>query len=257
MTARTFVPTQYPLVNVVEETDPSTQEKRMVGLITGPWRRFNETGGASLAPGGINEILTSSGAAFAWQKLKNANVDATAAIAYSKLSLALSIVNGDIAAAAAIAYSKLSLGLSIVNADIALAAAIAWTKVSKVGAVYTDIGGLLAGTYTPTLTGVANVAASTAFACQYLQVGPTVTVSGKLDIDPTAGATLTQIGISLPVASALAAAEQVGGTAVAAVPSYFGAISADAVNDRAQLDFTTAADVANRSWFFSFTYRVI
>ncbi len=51
--------------------------------------------------------------------ITNAEVSATAAIAYSKLSLTTSVVNGDIATAAAIAYSKLSLGLSVLNSDLA------------------------------------------------------------------------------------------------------------------------------------------
>ena len=54
----------------------------------------------------------------------NADVNASAAIAYSKLSLSGSIVNADVNASAAIAYSKLSLSGSIVNADVNNAAAI-------------------------------------------------------------------------------------------------------------------------------------
>jgi len=117
---------------------------------------------------------------------------------------------------------------------------------------------IVTGTYTPTLTGVTNVAASTAYVCQYLRVGPMVTVSGRVSIDPTAGATLTQLGISLPVPSAFTAAEQCGGAAAAsAVAGYSGSILADATNDRAELAFTTGADVANRVWGFSFMYQVL
>lgn len=65
----------------------------------------------------------------------NADVNASAAIAYSKLSLATSIVNGDIAAAAAIVYSKLSLAASIVNADIAAGAAIAYSKLNLAASI--------------------------------------------------------------------------------------------------------------------------
>jgi len=122
---------------------------------------------------------------------------------------------------------------------------------------YSDISGIVSSTYTPTLTGVANVAASTAFLCQYLRVGTFVTVTGKLDVDPTAGATLTQLGISLPIASTFAAAENCGGTAVAPVASYAGAILADVANARAELQYTTAADVANRSFGFTFGYQII
>lgn len=63
-------------------------------------------------------------------EIVNADVSASAAIAYSKLNLATSIVNADINAAAAIAYSKLNLSTSIVNADVAAAAAIATTKLA-------------------------------------------------------------------------------------------------------------------------------
>lgn len=77
-----------------------------------------------------NSVLYYTGSAYASQLLVNANVDAAAAIAYSKLNLAGEIVNNDIDAAAAIAYSKLSLGGSIVNADISGSAAIG---VSKLG----------------------------------------------------------------------------------------------------------------------------
>jgi hypothetical protein len=49
------------------------------------------------------------------------------------------LVNADIDAAAAIAYSKLSLTGSVVNADIATGAAIGWGKVSKTGASVADI----------------------------------------------------------------------------------------------------------------------
>jgi hypothetical protein len=62
--------------------------------------------------------------------LVDADVSASAAIAYSKLALSNSIVNNDISASAAIAYSKLSLANSIVNNDIGASAAIAGTKVS-------------------------------------------------------------------------------------------------------------------------------
>ena len=62
--------------------------------------------------------------------LVNADIAAAAAIAYSKLALTAAIVNGDIAAAAGIVYSKLNLSGSIVNADISASAAIALSKLA-------------------------------------------------------------------------------------------------------------------------------
>lgn len=52
----------------------------------------------------------------------NADVNASAAIAYSKLALTNSIVNADVSATAAIAYSKLNLAGTLVAADFAAAA---------------------------------------------------------------------------------------------------------------------------------------
>lgn len=111
-------------------------------------------------------------------------------------------------------------------------------------------------TYTPSLTGVTNVGASTAYQCQYSRVGSVVTVSGKVDIDPTA-AGATELGVSLPIASNFGNDFECGGTAVdPAVAGDCAAISADAANNRAAVRYI-AVDTANRSWFFSFTYSVI
>ena len=98
--------------------------------------RITASGGISFGSSGTafgtsNQILKSNGnASPTWILLGNDNIDASAAIAYSKLNLATSIVNADISASAAIAYSKLSLGTSIVNADISASAAIAYSKLS-------------------------------------------------------------------------------------------------------------------------------
>jgi hypothetical protein len=62
-------------------------------------------------------------------------VSASAAIDYSKLNLASSIVNADVSNSAAIAYSKLNLGSSIVNADVASGANI---DASKLGTGVVD-----------------------------------------------------------------------------------------------------------------------
>jgi hypothetical protein len=62
----------------------------------------------------------------------NADINASAGIAYSKLNLASGIVNADINAGAGIVYSKLSLSGSIVNADISSSAAIADTKLATI-----------------------------------------------------------------------------------------------------------------------------
>lgn len=94
-------------------------------------RSANSTGDvADITAGTDNFVLRRSGTSLAFGTIVNANIDASAAIAYSKLNLASSIVNADISASAAIAYSKLNLTSSIVNADVSSSAAIAGTKIS-------------------------------------------------------------------------------------------------------------------------------
>jgi len=114
------------------------------------------------------------------------------------------------------------------------------------------------GVYTPTLTNVTNVAASTAYECQWQQVENTVVVSGRVDVDPTAGAA-TELGISLPplYPSAFTAVQQCAGTAAApAVAGQSAAILADVTNSRASMQWV-AVDTANRAMYFTFTYRII
>lgn len=107
--------------------------------------------------------------------LVNADVNAAAAIAYTKLNLANSIVSGDIVdgtlvnadinAAAAIAYSKLNLASSItsgdivdgtiVNADVNAAAAIAYSKLDLANSIVT--GDIVNGTITDSDVNAANI----------------------------------------------------------------------------------------------------
>lgn len=74
----------------------------------------------------------------------NADVNASAAVAYSKLNLAGSIVNADVASAAGITYAKLNLSGSIVNADINSSAAIAKSKLAALAIVDADVTGPIA-----------------------------------------------------------------------------------------------------------------
>ena len=113
------------------------------------------------------------------------------------------------------------------------------------------------GTYTPTLFNTANLAGSAAYLCQYMRVGSTVTVSGAVSVDPTTTSVLTQLGISLPVASDFATNQNLGGVAFASnVLNEGAAIYGDTANDRALMQWI-AGDVTNHVLFFSFTYQVI
>lgn len=119
-----------------------------------------------------------------------------------------------------------------------------------------DLPTLASTTYTPTLTNVANLDGSTAYECQYIRVGNVITVSGKVDVNPTAAAS-TQLGISLPVASNIGATEDCAGAAFSpAIAGQGAAILGDASNNRAQMEWI-AVDTTNQSMYFTFTYQVI
>jgi enamine deaminase RidA (YjgF/YER057c/UK114 family) len=113
------------------------------------------------------------------------------------------------------------------------------------------------GTYTPTLTNTTNVAASSAGVGQYMRVGNVVTVSGQVNIDPTATGD-TIMGVSIPVASNFSAQTNAGGTfaVLSGTVVQGGSIYADSTNDRVTFRMT-ASDVANRAYQYHFTYRII
>ncbi len=119
---------------------------------------------------------------------------------------------------------------------------------------------IASGTYEPTMTPVANVAASSSITMQWIRVGAVVSVFGRVDVDPTAGSTLTQLGISLPIASNFTVGQQLAGTATmdpGATDMIAGRVVADATNNRAQLEYYSDAGAANRQIMVSFGYLII
>lgn len=115
------------------------------------------------------------------------------------------------------------------------------------------------GVYTPTLTNTTNVGASTAYECQWLRMGTSIVVSGKVDITPTAAApTATLLGISLPLDSNIAAEQDCMGVGncytVAAAQG--GAIVGDAANNRASYRFAAISNAAH-SHGFIFLYELL
>ncbi len=115
---------------------------------------------------------------------------------------------------------------------------------------------LTGGTYTPTLTMVNNLLATTAFQCQYMRVDGVVTVSGKINMDVNSNGQICRLGISLPVASDFGAEEDLGGTASSMDIQQNSGIKADITNNRAALEFLANSNTT-RDWFFTFTYRIV
>jgi hypothetical protein len=127
-----------------------------------------------------------------------------------------------------------------------------------------SIGGggttLASGVYTPTLTGTANVDAVVVQGADwpYMRVGSVVTVSGQINIDPTASATTTSVRISLPIASNFASSNVgLAGTMVeTGGASNVGAIRPEPTSDEAQIVYVPTATTA-KSFSLVFTYSII
>lgn len=115
---------------------------------------------------------------------------------------------------------------------------------AKVQAAFSD-------TYTPTLTAVANVSATTARLSFVNVANNIVSVIGEFDVTPTAGSTLTKIGISLYKASNLVHSYDLDGAG-----SKGAVVTADATNDRAELSFTSNG-VISETLKFWFTYIIL
>jgi hypothetical protein len=113
-------------------------------------------------------------------------------------------------------------------------------------------------TYTPTGTGVANVSSITPAKAQYMRVARVVTISGTVDVSPTAATTTTTFRLSLGVASSLAALSDLAGAAAFIAGSAHGAVVvyADTTNDAAFFSFTSA-NLLTHSITYSFTYEVL
>lgn len=114
---------------------------------------------------------------------------------------------------------------------------------------------IASGSYTPTITSIANVSSTSSHGCQWIRVGNVVTVSGSVDITPTATTTDTQIRISLPIASNLVNDENCSGTTSARLLTQVGAIWGDTTNDAAYMEFQSAT-TSQRTMYFSFQYLI-
>jgi hypothetical protein len=126
----------------------------------------------------------------------------------------------------------------------------------------TSDGNIFSGTYTPTLTNVANIdiPASTAYTFQYMRVGNVVTVSGKIDVTVT-GTGLTRLNVSLPISSNFSAEENCAGTAVMTASSVSinipASIRADTTNDVAEMRYWGNLTGMAQAYLLTFTYRII
>lgn len=118
-------------------------------------------------------------------------------------------------------------------------------------------GEICSGTYTATLTNGSNVAASSFAAAKYFRVGNLVTVVMRLNVDPTSSAALTEISVSLPVASNFTGVgDCIGGGGHAETISMRYYIDSDVSNDRCVIHFTPSYN-SNDAIFPMFSYEVM
>lgn len=116
----------------------------------------------------------------------------------------------------------------------------------------------ISGTWTPSLTNQTNVAASTAYAGQWIRIGNVVTGSFAVDIDPTLAATDTRLRLSSPVSSTWALFNNAAGTCVNnTLAGASAAILARTGGALLEIGFISDATAANNTWFCSFSYLVI
>lgn len=180
------------------------------------------------------------------------NATQAAAAAAADLAALIALGTGMVAKTAAATYAVRTITGTANQITVSQGSGVAGNPTLSL-----PVGNVISGVYTPTLTNVANLGASTPYQCQYTEIGSVVIVSGKVDVDPTAPAALTQLGISLPIASNIGAAEDCSGTAFASgVAGQGAAILGDAANNRAEMDWI-AGDITNQPMSFIFSYRII
>lgn len=113
------------------------------------------------------------------------------------------------------------------------------------------------GKYTPILTNGTNVASSTVNTntFKYVRVGSVVNVSGWLSLTATAANTLTELEISLPIASNITSNEDVSGVANTLSGGY-GQIRENATNNTASM-YIQPTSTSNLVWYMEFSYFII
>lgn len=113
---------------------------------------------------------------------------------------------------------------------------------------------IASGTYTPTITGVANYSSSTSDVATYIRVGNVVTVSGSLSVTPSGVGTLV-FRFNLPIASNFTLSTEVTGSAQDESLYDITSIAAHVSTDQALIQ-CSASDTTNRLFSYIYQYEV-
>lgn len=182
----------------------------MAEYLNGAWFVISGAASASNPDGTKIDLDTRGALTIKPASIVNADIDAAAAITYTKLTLANSILNADISPSAAIAYSKLSLTNSIANADISSSAAIAYSKLNLASSILnSDIGASAAIAYSKlTLTNsVTNADIAAAAAIAYTKLSLTNSI---VDADVKTSAAISRSKLAALTANRVTVADASG-----------------------------------------------
>lgn len=115
------------------------------------------------------------------------------------------------------------------------------------------------GTYTPTCTGVLNVSSATGNLTNYMRQGSYVSISGKIAAIPTAGATVTAVDISLPIATVFATNNDAsGGCTVNRSTNYITGAFVNSIAGTSTLRLVFISDIAaNHDLRFNAIYPIL
>jgi len=119
-------------------------------------------------------------------------------------------------------------------------------------------GNLLSGLYTPTLADVSNSTNRTAYECQYLRVGDTVTVSGQFIAAAVSAPGVVIVSMTLPITSSFTQFRHAGGSGMQVSSTTYDAMGIYANPGSSVVHcLCTASGAGSLAYSFQFTYRVI
>ena len=131
------------------------------------------------------------------------------------------------------------------------------TAVSSRGEVEWQTPAYSSGIYTPTATDITNIASSTTHQSNWSRVGNIVTVAGAVTITTNANG-LTQLGISLPVASNFTTIYDASGNVIATgATTHSGVVYSNVANDYVVIEFRHNGTVGADDFRFTFSYQVM
>lgn len=116
---------------------------------------------------------------------------------------------------------------------------------------------IASGTYTPSLTVVANISTATAYKAQWIRVGNVVNVVGHVDAQPTLAVTATSVGISFPLATAISTPSDCAGVAASpTIATQSAAITGSTTASIALMNWKSG-DITNQPMHYSFQYEML